>query len=124
MVLERLGKCQKLPTDYTEKCHKLDFILTNGKSTPIKETIALSIHLDVLLLSAHCSSESWTFQKYDVTRWVAVFRRRFSGTNRRWRPLIWKSVWFRFVSCVRASGRGEAVWACERSVCQRLGSEW
>ena len=30
---------------------------------------------------------------------------------------------FVFVSCVRASGRGEAVWACERAVCSNAGAQ-
>ena len=49
--------------------------------------------------------------------------RRLGGNNRRRRPQSGNRFRFRFVfvSCVRASGRGEAVWACERGVFVNAG---
>ena len=47
--------------------------------------------------------------------------RRLGGNNRRRRTQSGNRFRFVFVSCVRASGRGEAVWACERGVFVNAG---
>ena len=52
------------------------------------------------------------------------FNRRLGGNNRRRRPQSGNRFrfCFVFVSCVRASGRGEAVWVRERGVSPNAGA--
>ena len=60
-----------------------------------------------------------------VNRWHRrLLGRRLRGTNRRRRPQSGIRFRFRFVfvSCVRAGGRGEAAWACERALFVNAGA--